>query len=354
MLRLLLGHLHPKAQVSYQRPSETACRRCGFVANRPGACPGPKRDVYGICSRAVPLTDGARAPHECTLRCARSAGPHVSGDWCCKKRYRAPPPKPHNASPEGQAGPKKRNCRRPRKPEKPGSRASPQGAQPSTTNPFLSQHQDAAALGPSRPDPTPDGSQPKGPTAGQGSPDLHKPTPPSRGHKSAGQGASTWATHVPQGAQVSGSGGAASPSPFSMIPRPEVRIPSAPTGERIEFRELQAQVALFTQTVEALVKRSSLPTPTPTGHVLEAMDSAPSQHEDNAVLFTPMEARLSSSEAQMTSIETTNEDRLAATLQTVFDHIPGVIVAQLPQLALNTCWSKLKRVSNSQASWSLS
>ncbi|KAH8025140.1 hypothetical protein HPB51_003982 [Rhipicephalus microplus] len=338
---------------SYKK-TVSACSRCGSVGHRPDACPGSKPDVCGICGKAVPLTDGARAPHECTPRCALRAGPHVTGDRCCKARYRAPPPKSHNAPPEGQAGPKKRKRQRPRKPRKPGSRAPPQGAQLSTTNPVPSQHPGAAALGPSWRGPTPDGSQAKGPTAGQGSPDPPKPNPPSPGHTSSGQGDSSWATRVRQGPQVRGSGRAASPSSPSMIPRPKPRTPSTPTWEKIEFRELQDQVASLTQAVEVLANRSSLPTPTLSGQALEAMDSAPSQHGDNAVLLALMEARLSSLEAQMTSIVTTIEDRLAATLQTVFDHIPGMIVAQLPQLALNTRRSKLKRVSNSQASWPFS
>ncbi|KAH8030689.1 hypothetical protein HPB51_011476 [Rhipicephalus microplus] len=84
------------------------------------------------------------------------------------------------------------------------------------------------------------------------------------------------------------------------------------------------------------------------------MDSAPSQHGDDAVLFAPMEARLSSLETRMASIVTTIEDRVVATLQTVFNCIPGMRVTQLPQHALNSRRSKLKRVSNSQASWPLS
>lgn len=108
---------------------------------------------------------------------------------------------------------------------------------------------------------------------------------------------------------MSGSGGAASLSPTSMIPRPKQRTPSAPPWEQIEFRELQAQVHLLTQAVEALANRSSLLTPSPSGQAQEAMDSAPSQHWHNAVLLATMEARLSSLEAQMASIVTSIEDR---------------------------------------------
>ncbi|KAH8024032.1 hypothetical protein HPB51_020790 [Rhipicephalus microplus] len=122
------------------------------------------------------------------------------------------------------------------------------------------------------------GSQANGPTAGQGSPDPPKLNPPSPGHKSAGQGDSSWATCVRQGPQLSGSGGAAFQPPPSMIPRPKPRTPSGPIWEQIEFRELQAQVASLMQAVEALAKGTSLPTPTPSGQALEAMDSAPSQH----------------------------------------------------------------------------
>ncbi|KAH7955122.1 hypothetical protein HPB49_024610 [Dermacentor silvarum] len=87
-----------------------ACGRCGSVGHRPDACPGPKSDLCGICGKAVPLTDGARAPHECTPRCALCAGPHVTADRCCKERYWTPPPK--SPTPEGQAGPIKRKRRR--------------------------------------------------------------------------------------------------------------------------------------------------------------------------------------------------------------------------------------------------
>ncbi|KAH8009411.1 hypothetical protein HPB51_016690 [Rhipicephalus microplus] len=175
-----------------------------------------------------------------------------------------------------------------------------------------------------------------------------QPNPPSPGHKSAGQGDSSWATRIRQEPQVSGSGGAAFPSPPSMIPRPKPRTPSAPTWEQIQFRELQAQVASFTQAVEALANHSSIPTPTPSGQALEAMDSAASQHGDNVVLLAPMEARLSSLGPDEVHSDL-RSGYIAATLQTVFDHIPGMIVAQLPQLALNTRQSKLKQLSNSPA-----
>ncbi|KAH8026680.1 hypothetical protein HPB51_024176 [Rhipicephalus microplus] len=106
------------------------------------------------------------------------------------------PLKPRNAPPEGQAGPKNGKRQRPRKPQKPGSRAPPQGPQPSTTNPVPSQQPGAAALGPFRRGPAPDGSQAKGPTAGPCSPDPPKPNLPSPGHKSAGQGDTSWAARV--------------------------------------------------------------------------------------------------------------------------------------------------------------
>ncbi|KAL1445267.1 hypothetical protein MTO96_045114 [Rhipicephalus appendiculatus] len=75
------------------------------------------------------------------------------------------------------------------------------------------------------------------------------------------------------------------------------------------------------------------------------MDSAPSEHRDTAAHLAPLEARLGSLESQMASIVTTIEDRLAAALQTVFDRIPGMIVAQMPQLSFSTRRPKLKRVS---------
>ncbi|KAH6941970.1 hypothetical protein HPB50_026064 [Hyalomma asiaticum] len=84
------------------------------------------------------------------------------------------------------------------------------------------------------------------------------------------------------------------------------------------------------------------------------MDSAPSQQRDTAELLAPIEAHLSSLEAQMASIVTTIEDRLAAALQTVFNRIPSMIAAQSPQVALTTCRAKVKRISNSKEHWPLS
>lgn len=66
------------------------------------------------------------------------------------------------------------------------------------------------------------------------------------------------------------------------------------------------------------------------------MDSASSEQRDTTAILAPIEARLNSLEGQVASIVTTIEDRLAAALQTVFASIPGMIVAQLPQLALST------------------
>ncbi|KAL1440480.1 hypothetical protein MTO96_009413 [Rhipicephalus appendiculatus] len=110
-----------------------------------------------------------------------------------------------------------------------------------------------------------------------------------------------------------------------------------------------AQVASLTQAVEALANRSSSTKPTSFGQAPEAMDSAPSEHRDTAAHLAPLEARLGGLESQMASLVTTIEDRLAAALQTVFDRIPGMIVAQMPQLSVSTRRPKLKRVSRSQA-----
>ncbi|KAH6941969.1 hypothetical protein HPB50_026063 [Hyalomma asiaticum] len=133
-----------------------ACSRCGSVGHRADICPGPNPDLCGICGKAVPLTDGSCAPHECTPRCARCAGPHVTCDRRCKERYRAPPPKPPTPPPGGQAGPRKRKRQRRRKPRKLDHRALPQGAQPSATNPIVSPHPGSGAIGSSLRGPTPD------------------------------------------------------------------------------------------------------------------------------------------------------------------------------------------------------
>ncbi|KAH9384371.1 hypothetical protein HPB48_026378 [Haemaphysalis longicornis] len=191
-----------------------ACGRCGSVGHRPDACPGPKPDLCGICGKAVPLTDGARAPHGCTPRCVLCARSHVTGDRRCKERYRAPPPKPPTPPSEGQAGRKKRKRRRPRKPRKSGSRESPQGAQPPATNTDPPPRTGALAIGPSRRGPTPDGPMAKKYNTGQAPPAPSKPNQPSPELKPAAQGDSSWAARVRKGSQVSGSGGAAfSPTP---------------------------------------------------------------------------------------------------------------------------------------------
>ncbi|KAH7970655.1 hypothetical protein HPB49_013270 [Dermacentor silvarum] len=100
-----------------------ACSQCGSVGHRPDACPGPKPDLCGTCGNTVPLMDGARAPHECTPKCAICAGPHVTGDRSCKERYRAPPPKSPTPPLEIQPDPTKGKRQRPRKPRPPDTRA---------------------------------------------------------------------------------------------------------------------------------------------------------------------------------------------------------------------------------------
>ncbi|KAH7973622.1 hypothetical protein HPB49_003461 [Dermacentor silvarum] len=298
--------------IPVQRYKKTvpACCRCGSVGHRPDSCPGPKPDLCGICGKAVPLTDGARAPHECTPTCALGAGPHVTADW-------TPPPKSPTPPPEGQAGPKKRKRRRPRKPRKTGPRASPQRAQPPATNPTPPPHPDAGAIGPYLRGQTPDGPRTMKSTTRQVSPASPKPHPPSPEPKPTAKGDLSWATRVRQGPQVSGWGGAASPPPPSMIPNPKPPTPSTPTREQIAIRQLQAQVASLTQAVEALANRLPSANPTPSGQAPEAMDSGPSEHRDTTAPLASIKARVSSLEAHMASIVTTIKDRLAAALQTV-------------------------------------
>ncbi|XP_037574397.1 basic proline-rich protein [Dermacentor silvarum] len=167
-----------------------ACGWCGSVGHRPDSCPGPKPDLCGMCGKAVPLTDGARAPYECTPRCALCAGPHVTAGRCCKERYRTPPPKSPTPPPEGQAGPKKRERRRPRKPRKTGPRASLQRAQPPATKPTPPPHPDAGAIGPSLRGQTPDGPATRKSTTRQVSPASPKPHPPSPEPKPTAKGES--------------------------------------------------------------------------------------------------------------------------------------------------------------------
>ncbi|XP_037505884.1 uncharacterized protein LOC119382246 [Rhipicephalus sanguineus] len=330
------------------RKTVPACNQCGSVGHRPDACPGPKPDLCDTCGNTVPLMDGARAPHECTPKCALCAGLHVTGDRCCRERYRAPPPKPSTLPPENQTGSKKRKKRwRTRKPRKPTTGTSPQGAQAPATKPTPPPQPGAGAPGPSKRGPTPAGPPAARSTSSQGSP--ASPTPHPLPPLPAAQGDATWAAHVRQGPQVSGSGGAASQTvPPQNPPKPPTS--SAPTREQFEIKQLRAQVASLTRAMEALANRPPPPNPTPSGQAPEAMDSASSEQRDTTAILAPIEARLNSLEGQVASIVTTIEDRLAAALQTVFASILGMIVAQLPQLASSTRrpTPKLKRVNKPQ------
>ncbi|KAH7978564.1 hypothetical protein HPB49_005929 [Dermacentor silvarum] len=322
-----------------------ACSQWGSVGHRPDACPGPKPDLCGTCGNTVPLMDGARAPHECTPKCAICAGPHVNADRSCKERYRAPPPKSPTPPLESQPGPTKGKCQRPLKPRPPDTRASQQ----MTPSPAIKSppppHPGAGTPGPSKRGLTPPGPPTERSPTRQGPPASSTSHLPPPGLQPAAQGELTWAARIRQGPQVSGTRTAASPPPL-----PE---PPTPSQEQIEIQQLKARVlvASLTQAMEALVNRSPpLPTSTPSGPAPEAMDSAPSEQRDCTALLAPIEAHLSNLEGQMASIVTTIEDRLAAAIQTVFDRIPAMIVAQLPQIISSTRrpTTKLKRVNKSQ------
>ncbi|KAH7969886.1 hypothetical protein HPB52_022481 [Rhipicephalus sanguineus] len=247
-----------------------------------------------------------------------------------------------------QTGSKKRKKRwRTRKPRKPTTGTSPQGAQAPATKPTPPPQPGAGAPGPSKRGPTPAGPPAARSTSSQGSP--ASPTPHPLPPLPAAQGDATWAAHVRQGPQVSGSGGAASQTvPPQNPPKPPTS--SAPTREQFEIKQLRAQVASLTRAMEALANRPPPPNPTPSGQAPEAMDSASSEQRDTTAILAPIEARLNSLEGQVASIVTTIEDRLAAALQTVFASILGMIVAQLPQLASSTRrpTPKLKRVNKPQ------
>ncbi|KAH9365358.1 hypothetical protein HPB48_017490 [Haemaphysalis longicornis] len=280
--------------------------------------------VASFCGKAVPLTDGARVL--CVLV------PTVTGDRRCKERYRAPPPQAIHSS-IGRSS-------RPARSEASTPTEAAEGAQPPATNTDPPPRPGAVAIGPSRRGPTPDGPTAKKPNTGQALP----PHPNRTSHHLS-------SNPLPRGihrSQVSGSGGAAfSPTPY-VISQPKPPTPSTPTREQIEFRRLQAQVASLTQTVEALVNRSSSPNSTPLGQAPEAMDSSPSEHRETAANLGPLEERLSNLEAQMASIGTMIENRLAAALQTAFDRIPGKIAAQMSQLTVSTRRPKLKRGSRDE------
>ncbi|KAH7970498.1 hypothetical protein HPB49_008211 [Dermacentor silvarum] len=327
-----------------------ACSQCGSVGHRPDACPGPKPDLCGTCDNTVPLMDGARAPHECTPKCAICAGPHVTGDRSCKARYRAPPPKSPTPPLESQPGPTKGKRQRPRKPRPPDTRASQQVTPSPATKSPPPPHPGAGTHEPSKRGHTPPGPPTERSPSRQGPPASSTSHPPPPGLQPAAQGELTWAARIRQGPQVSGTGTAASPPRHPPNP-PKPPTPPTPSREQIEIQQLKARVASLTQAMEALVNRTPpLPTSTPSGPAPEAMDSAPSEQRDCTALLAPIEARLSNLEGQMASIVTTIEDRLAAAIQTVFDRIPAMIVAQLPQIVSSTRrpTTKLKRVNKSQ------
>ncbi|KAH9372288.1 hypothetical protein HPB48_015636 [Haemaphysalis longicornis] len=174
----------------------------------------------------------------------------------------------------------------------------------------------SVAIGPSRRGPTPDGPTAKKPNTGQAPPAPSKPNQSSPEIKPAAHRDSSWAARIQKGSQ--------------------------------------AQVASLTETVEALANRSFSPNSTPLGQAPEAMNSSPSEHRVTAANLGPLEERLSNLEAQMASIGTTIENRLAAALQTAFDHIPGKIAVQMSQLTVSTRRPELKRASRSRASRPLS
>lgn len=110
---------------------------------------------------------------------------------------------------------------------------------------------------------------------------------------------------------MSGSDGEASTPTSSGMSQPEPPTPSATACDQTEFRRWQAQVASLMQAAEALANRSSSPNPTHIGQVPEVVDSTPFECMDTMVHHAPLEARLSSLEAQMAYIVTSIEDRLA-------------------------------------------
>ncbi|XP_037556812.1 uncharacterized protein LOC119433628 [Dermacentor silvarum] len=192
-----------------------------------------------------------------------------------------------------------------RKPRPPDTRASqPVTPSPATKSP-PTPHPGAGTPGPSKRGLTPPGPPTERSPSKQGLPASSTSHPPPPGVQPAAQGEIAWAARTRQGPQA----------------------------------------------MEALVNRSPpLPTSTPSGPAPEAMDSAPSEQTDCTALLSPIEMRLSNLEGQMASIVTAIEDRLAAAIQTVFDRIPSMIVAQLPQIVSSTRWptTKLKRVNKSQ------
>ncbi|KAH7941768.1 hypothetical protein HPB49_017212 [Dermacentor silvarum] len=275
--------------IPVQRYKKTvpACCRCGSVGHRPDSCPGPKPDLCGICGKAVPLTDGARAPHECTPTCALGALEDAATQIT------------HSAT-GGSSWPQEAKTSTPTETEEDGPRASPQRAQPPATNPTPPPHPDAGAIGPYLRGQTPDGPRTMKSTTRQVSPASPKPHPPSPEPKPTAKGDLSWATRVRQG-----------PS----------RQPFHSTREQIAIRQLQAQVASLTQAVEALANRLPSANPTPSGQAPEAMDSGPSEHRDTTAPLASIKARVSSLEAHMASIVTTIKTDWPPPSKTVVDLI---------------------------------
>ncbi|KAH6924027.1 hypothetical protein HPB50_010650 [Hyalomma asiaticum] len=249
-----------------------ACSRCGSVEYRPDTCPSPNPDLCSICGKIVPLTDGARAPHECMPRCALCAGPHVTGD-----RHWAQPPATNPIAPRILLG---------------GFRVFPTRPNSGRT----SGQEDCCGAGFAR-----TGQTESALTWTQACCPEELVMVQPRPEMTSGERLGRWSLCVCA----------------LMIPLPTPPAPSTLTCELIEFRQLQAQEAALMQAVKALANPSSSANRTPSGQVPEAMDSAPSEQRDTAELLAPIEARLSSLEVRMASIVTTIDYPLSAALQTV-------------------------------------
>ncbi|KAH7933970.1 hypothetical protein HPB49_019805 [Dermacentor silvarum] len=231
------AHLFRQGEGQPYKKTVPACSQCGSVGHHLATCPSPKPDLCGPYGNTVPLMDGARAPYECTPKCAIFARPHFTGDRSCKERYRAPPPKSPTPPLESQPGSAKRKRRRPWKPRSPATRASRLGTPSPATKSPPPPHPGAGAPEPCKRAPTPPGPPTERSPSRQGppaSPTSH-PLPP--GLQPAAQGELTWAAHIRQGHQV----------------------------------------------VEAFVNHPPpLPTSTTSGPAPEAIDSAPSEQRDFA------------------------------------------------------------------------
>ncbi|KAH6936191.1 hypothetical protein HPB50_014873 [Hyalomma asiaticum] len=211
------------------------CGLCGAVGHRAHACPNLQPNTCRLCGLHASLVEGARAPHYCVHRCSVCSDTHANNSRDCAAKFRTPKTAARKGGKKKMA-PKKKSrhpglpsdqpCREPSKTDKP---APPPGGRNrlSTVSPP------------------------------QGGPE--KPTAEKRGRTGV------WVTAVEDRHQVSGSGGAASPSPFS----PAGRV--APSKLRQQHSGPKTRCCL----IIALESKINQIPPSPSIPAAEVIESSP-------------------------------------------------------------------------------